>query len=763
MATERRRRRPAVSCTLCRRRKIKCNKETRCSNCVRSKNKVCVYNNLPDAPHRPRPRPSPQEYVSDTSAAPSVSGSGLQVPQFPIAFGSEPWSGDASDTTAVASYPGSASHPESTNEQSPTASQQSTWTVDSLKNRIKQLEKQLSSALPTHPANHGSSAPSELGYASTMGGQMMAMDRGTMSKTRLFGQTHWMNGAWLLKPMWGSFTRLEKDPNWEVMPLLNKCKSLGRIIKSHRIPVSAGPNLHDVPPREIADKLVDGYLRTMERIYRVLHIPSFQKEYEAFWSSPDNSSPIFILKLKLVMAVGAAVYDDQFSFRSQAVNWVHEAHVWISAPSSKDRLTIPCLQIMILMCLARETSAVGGDLIWITAGSLLRSAMYMGLHRDPSRIPKTNHFTAEMRRRLWNTIIEICLQSSIDSGGPPLMSLNDFDAEPPGNYDDEQLSPVGPISMAKTSECYTDTSIAIALRHTFPIRLTIIKFLNEFRSPDSYSETLRLDAELKAAYRKFTRTLNGFAGGSDVVSMAPSGFELRLVDFIIRRYFLTLHVPYFGHALCDATYAFSRRVVVDSALRLWQLVDPVPSPPLVVATPDRGVEDMIRMATNAAGCFRSVPIQAALSITVELRSQILEDTGVGGPPIFSARPDLVAVLHGAQEWCLRRIRAGETNIKGYLGLAVTAAHIDGLRQSMSREELDRIFAVATEDAARNAVAVLEETARQYDTGSDAGSGRTAAPTVDKPTNMTALGSTSEAEEEWDMYDSVSYFLLLTLR
>ncbi|KAF1948366.1 hypothetical protein CC80DRAFT_317587 [Byssothecium circinans] len=42
----RRRRRPAVSCVLCRRRKIRCNREAPCSNCVKSKS-ACAYDSLP--------------------------------------------------------------------------------------------------------------------------------------------------------------------------------------------------------------------------------------------------------------------------------------------------------------------------------------------------------------------------------------------------------------------------------------------------------------------------------------------------------------------------------------------------------------------------------------------------------------------------------------------------------------------------------------------------------------------------------------------
>jgi hypothetical protein len=53
----------------------------------------------------------------------------------------------------------------------------------------------------------------------------------------------------------------------------------------------------------------------------------------------------------------------------------------------KNRLSISGLQVQCLLILARHTLSVGGDLIWIAMGSLVRSAMQMGLHHDPK------HFT----------------------------------------------------------------------------------------------------------------------------------------------------------------------------------------------------------------------------------------------------------------------------------------------------------------------------------------------------------------------------------
>lgn len=71
---------------------------------------------------------------------------------------------------------------------------------------------------------------------------------------------------------------------------------------------------------------------------------------------------------------------------------------------------------------------------------------------------------AEMRRRVWATILEINLQSSIDAGGPPLLSLADYDTAPPANLNDEDLTDsVEPSAMAHPLNVFTQTLIQIAV------------------------------------------------------------------------------------------------------------------------------------------------------------------------------------------------------------------------------------------------------------------------------------------------------------
>ena len=160
-----------------------------------------------------------------------------------------------------------------------------------------------------------------------------------------------------------------------------------------------------------------------------------------------------------------------------------------------------------------------------------------------------------MCRRLWNTILELHLQSSLTARGPPLISLSDFDTAPPRNFDDDQIMATHAVPEASNS--FTQMPIALALRTTFSHRLAVVKFLNDLASVGSYEETLQLDMRqrLRACSNSNSRAI-------------PSPFKISAVDFLMHRYILSLHIPYFEPALTVTAYAFSCRVVVESSLKI---------------------------------------------------------------------------------------------------------------------------------------------------------------------------------------------------
>lgn len=368
-----------------------------------------------------------------------------------------------------------------------------------------------------------------------------------------------------------------------------------------------------------------------------------------------------------------------------------------------------------LLIFAQERVGISGDSMWVSSGTLLRKAMHMGLHIDPGRLHVRSAYAAEMRRRLWNTVLEVNLQASLNSGGTPLISLSEFDTAPPGNFDDEHLEADRPVS--KSPVAFTQASIAIALRQTFPHRLAIVKFLNDFRTvPGTYDETLRLDAELREAYRGLNRTLStAYNDSSSSARHAPS--ETQLIDFLMHRYFLSLHVPYFEPALAHGTaYAYSQKAVIESSLRLWRAACPPPAPDsgasqLYNNHTVAGVEsDIPRLACCSSGFYPTVTFHAALLIALELRSQLQEEDQYNLFNRTHLRPDLVSVLENTQAWCLRVIEAGETNVKGYLLMSLVATQVSGMTKGLSRDRIADGMVKAVEGVEEKCLPVLERMA-----------------------------------------------------
>lgn len=493
------------------------------------------------------------------------------------------------------------------------------------------------------------------------------------------------------------------DGSCQVLPRMAKCKHLARTIKAQRAPSWPSHPTSDLPAKHMADQLVEKYLQTIETVYRVLHIPSFRRDYEALWTSASQSRQSnktgFLVQLKLVLALGAVTIDDKFSMRTLAVGWTYEAQTYLSEPVFKSRLDIQTLQTRVLLLLAQELVDVGGDSVWIATGSLLRTAITMGLHRDPSGLPQMSVIQAEMRRRLWNTVLEVSLQASVWSGGPPLLSEDDFDAEPPRNFDDDSL--LENEAVPKGDSVFTEATVARALRATFSVRLKLAKSLNNLHpAGETYEATLRLDGEMRQMFKTMRQTLQQFPAPSPVPA-----FAAKIVDFIMLHYLASLHAPYFGPSTHDIAYAFSRKVLIDTSLKLWGAVWPSSAVNGPVAQGHAEPDLLARFVWCGAGFLRTSAFRASHLVTAELRSQLQEDDG-----LVPLRTDLLSVAEESRLWSMRCVEAGETNVKGYMVGEMVSAHVEGLRRGLGRQEMGRAMVCGAEEALEWCLGVLSEMA-----------------------------------------------------
>jgi hypothetical protein len=564
-----------------------------------------------------------------------------------------------------------------------------------------------------------------------------AISRGIAHKNRVFGQSHWMNGFLMYRDIVEMMEPHLRKGSSDIVHSIQQAKSLARVIKSHRSPTWPTPPTRELPPKHVCDDLIVGYLRTMETVYRVLHVPSFRRMYEHMWTVEPEPNMAFMVMLKLVLAIGAMIYDDEVSMRADAVRWVFEAQTWLSSPFFKSQLGVQYLQISILLLLARELVDVGSELVWISAGAVFRAAVYVGLHKDPSQLPRTTTLEAEMRRRIWNTVLELSLQMSMESGGPPFFSSDDFNTAPPSNFDDEQLVDADPIARAE--EVYTQTSISIALRKTLPTRLAVLKFLNDIHSSGTYEETLRIDSDLRTAHKLFRRTVQAYNTSH---TSSPSQFALQAVEFVMQRYITCLHLPFFASALNDPVYAYARKATVDSSLKIWSMA----CPDLSSVSSTSRETDLARMCRCTAGFFRMYAFHGATFLANELRMRIQEDEDD-----LNALPlSLQNIVDDAANWYLRCIQAGETGVKGYLLLRLIGAWVDATKHHTNRSDLPALLVGALEHAVAVCIPILKVLAGTQEPVS----GVTGMSEVDM--NNFDSQFSPEFTEDWDMLMSATF-------
>jgi hypothetical protein len=181
-------------------------------------------------------------------------------------------------------------------------------------------------------------------------------------------------------------------------------------------------------------------------------------------------------------------------------------------------------------------------------------------------------FWAELRRRLWATVLELDLQASVDMGLAPSIDLDQFDCDLPSNCDDTDLTEdMLETPMGKEGAVMTQCSFQTMLARSFPLRLRIAKAVNSLKFTISYDEALRITEDL---VRLMNEALVPFP--TPASNGSPS-FARSFMLFLMQRSLLILHRPFSLSISLSPKYSYSRKVCLESALEmLTQFELPLP-------------------------------------------------------------------------------------------------------------------------------------------------------------------------------------------
>ncbi|KAJ4248472.1 hypothetical protein NW762_012809 [Fusarium torreyae] len=698
-----RRRRP-LACSACRQKKLRCDRQQPCSGCIRAKGGEieCVYASDSPKPSQSqvRRRPVLRELRAELSS-PQVAAT-LNHDASVTLSTTLPRQPAQSDTIPTHQDERQDSH--SSNVGSHLVGQATSPTG---------LHKQTNDG-QTIISNNPDENPNNKPMSHYLGDSSSSI-AAVMVKTRYCAPSSWVYSAFLLPKnvVWLERNHQEKSENWSTV---EACKSLSKRLKTKQtFQWTYGDYGKRLPDRALADLLIDNYIRTFETVRRILHIPSFMHQYNRFWDD-NNTAPVeFTIQVQLCLALGASLHDDNFSLRPWAMQWIREATAWLES-SAKPRVVFSTIQTMCLHIVARENMrGTAGDQVWIMSGTLLRAAMSMGLHRDPSKLPKVSLAQTEMRRRLWMTVLELVLGSCLDPGAAPLISLEDFDSALPSNFNDSQLNlDQDSNSTPQSLDEYTDSTLQIALGRTFATRLAIAKFTSSLTANDQHQAS-RLSSDYAATCSSFYKSL---ASQRSHIS----DFQRQYCEMVISRYVFALHIPFMIAGPKSPAHTILRKACIDAALNVAYSSLPLSSTdePLLVALRTMGAtrpqgHDFIRLCTTASGTYRSTLFQAIMVIAAELIATINESKeSFRGPTGLSTEStpmngdirtlELLSLLRVALEWTRRRVKAGEETNHDHLWVALVLACIEADLKGASIEEAMQISGTA---ALAEVKAVLE--------------------------------------------------------
>lgn len=261
-----------------------------------------------------------------------------------------------------------------------------------------------------------------------------------------------------------------------------------------------------LPSKAVCDTLLHIYLSGSETIYRVLHTPSFFSQYNRYWDGIPQPDA-FLPKLLSILCVGyrflgagKGQYHDREGIHIPTASSL--VRTWLDSLRGKQLVEFSTLQAEILQLMAQRMINPQNQETWTHLGLIVRMAMTMGLHRDPSEFgQKISPFWAEQRRKLWYTMLELDVHMSMQCNLPSCIREGDFTCLPPRNLNDDDIHPsIEQLPPSKPIDEHTDARIQVFAASTMSTRLKVVDIINRTDSLQDYQQVLELGNELERAF-----------------------------------------------------------------------------------------------------------------------------------------------------------------------------------------------------------------------------------------------------------------------
>lgn len=416
-------------------------------------------------------------------------------------------------------------------------------------------------------------------------GVMKVFDNNT--KTMYYGEAHWAAVLHGIREVRDYFATHRKEIEEQMDKVAANRASKPAELKSAgpallfgaTKPPSQAEILSAIPSRYMTDMLVARYFNTFDPALHILHLPTFQKQYNRHWENPTKTSMVWVGMLFAICRMAMYSYhrdgDEPPEVRGKSLDMAANfrtqmAHCLILADYTKPHNHL--IETLIFHLHGEYIHQQEADAsIWVLVGMIARMAMRMGYHRDSKWFPNITPFQGEMRRRVWTFVRQSDLLFSFQISLPSMIRIGDSDTDLPSNiHDDEfdedskELPPAHPPTEV-TASSYMIAKAKLAFGFG-----RVLEHLNNIEQP-SYEEVMKIDNGLREIRDQIPPHLKYRSMQDqclDPVNLILSRFNL---DIVFHKAQCVLHRKFLRPARTNPRYVHSRRTCLDSAMALLKM------------------------------------------------------------------------------------------------------------------------------------------------------------------------------------------------
>lgn len=241
--------------------------------------------------------------------------------------------------------------------------------------------------------------------------------------------------------------------------------------------------LSALPDRSVCDYLLDRYFHVFSDLFPILHEPVLRRDYEHLFTEHRNTLPLpLVATVYIAFGLAMITVDESDSYltpcwgyldgpRTEEIvqTFLTQAKKCLVADNFMVHHSLTTLQALTMLIYALSLSpGSGGVASWPLLGMAFNIGVTLGCHVDGSRL-NISFYEAEQRRRSWAGLMLMDMFLTSASGRPSILNRSCFNTQLPRNMDEEELAE----HDHNSSKIYSPTS-----SNAVQPRLTQVTYLN---------------------------------------------------------------------------------------------------------------------------------------------------------------------------------------------------------------------------------------------------------------------------------------------